>query len=198
MKIIIVFISLFLGLVILVATAYVTNYDRWFRYSGTGGGVSSPFMTVVMDATDIYLQDNGMFGLTAGSVVPELYSMEPDMSFKIGDTSLSHSLPKFSVSVTPIYCKNSQGVITYGIDLNPKDTDCQGVLIINANQEGCYMAVVLEEAEAAPVIVLGAPIIDQGTYYSNVATTKACSLKTSIRSRKSEKYWVTEGFPPFD
>ena len=198
-KIILIIISLFLVFVILVATAYITNYDGRFRSSSPGGGAFSPIGGAALAlASADYTQDNGMFGLTAGSVVPELYSMEPDMSFKIGTIPLKYSPSSVSVSVTPIFCKNSQGVITYGIDLNPKDTDCQGILFINATQGGCNMMVVLKEAEPAPVMILGAPIQSQENYYSDIATTKACSLKTSIRSRKSEKYWVRDVFPPFD
>ncbi len=192
-----VVLIIFIILAVLIALLITANYIivRYYDYAGSGGGTSSTMGDAIIVVSGDYIQDNNMFGINVGVVVEELSSMEPSLIFKSGNLPLKPNSLDYQVSITLMYCQNSQNIITYGIDLNPADTNCQGILLMHADNTACYMAIVLKKAEPTSISILGEPIQNEGTYYSDVVTTKGCSLTTSIKSRK---HWSTSGFPPLN
>ena len=189
-----VVLIIFIILAVLIALLITANYIivRYYDYAGSGGGTSSTMGDAIIESAADYTQDNGMFGANVGSIATELHSMQPSITYKIA-TSYSRGKVNYGVVfVAPMYCQNSQNIITYGIDLNPTDTNCQGLLIMTCCDSACYMSVMLKNTEPAPISILGEPVQQIGVYYSDVATKKGCSLATSIKSRK---HWSSGGFP---
>ena len=160
----------------------------------------NPLPNMAFEALSIYAQDGDSFGKNVGSILHELNTPEnlsPPEPFwavfaRCGDHHFTCNNPNGAVYIAPFNCLNSKNQTVVNLDLNPKDHNCQGILLLEPffryNSDGqfsrttCAFDVRSESYSLPAVVFFGYTFYGAGNWIGefNLPNKHGCSTGVKV------------------
>jgi len=167
----------------------------------TCGGICSPIGNEAVDTSAMYTNDGNSFGKNVGSILHELNTPEtlspPDPFWAVfarcGDHHFTCNNPNGAVYIAPFNCLNSNNQPVVNLDFDPKDHDCQGMLLLEPsfyyNNQGkfigtsCLFFVYSKSYSLPPIVIFGTTFQGAGEWngFFNLPGKHGCS--TGVKAK---------------